>query len=194
MVLSIDPKRTAILAMDLQNEIVNATPNGVQVLANVRRVLEAGRQKRVAVLYITVSFRSDYRDAPIAQPLFQMVRQAAMLRAGTPGAEIHADVKPRADEPVLNKTSVNPFLSTNLQQLLHSLDTNTLILMGLWTNYVVETTARHAADMGHRVMVVREGCASDTEENHNFSMNQILPTVATVCSLDEVLEALREPE
>ena len=191
MVLSIDPKRTAILAMDLQNDIVNATPTGLQVLANIRRALEAGRQKQVPIVYITVSFRDDYGDAPGAHPLFQMVKQNAMLRAGTPGSEVHAEVKPLPHEPVLNKTCVNPFLTTNLQQLLHSLDANTLILMGLWTNYVVETTARHASDIGHRVIMVREGCASNTEENHNFSMQQILPTVATVCGLDEVLQALR---
>ena len=191
MALSIDPKRTAILAMDLQNDIVNATPTGTQVLANIRRVLEAGRQKQVPIVYITVSFRDDYRDAPVAHPLFQMVKQNAMLRVGTSGAEVHAEVKPRSHEPVLNKTCVNPFLTTNLQQLLHSLDANTLMLMGLWTNYVVEATARHASDMGHRVIVVREGCASNTEENHNFSMQQILPTVATVYGLDEVLQALR---
>ena len=191
MALSIDSKRTAILALDLQNDIVNATPTGIQVLAHIRRVLEAGRQKQVPIVYITVSFRDDYSDAPDAHPLFQMVKQNVMLRAGTPGAEVHSEVKPLPHEPVASKTCVNPFLTTNLQQLLHSLDANTLILMGLWTNYVVEGTARHASDMGHRVIVVREGCASNTEENHNFSMQQILPTVGTVCSLDEILQALR---
>ena len=131
MALSIDPRRTAILAMDLQNDIVNATPTGAQVLANIRRVLEAGRQKQVPIVYVTVSFRDDYSDAPGAHPLFQMVKQNAMLRTGTSGAEVHSEVKPLPHEPVLNKTCVNPFLTTNLQQLLHSLDANTLILMGL---------------------------------------------------------------
>lgn len=65
------------------------------------------------------------------------------------------------------------------------------ILMGLWTNYVVEATARHASDVGYRVVVVCECCTSNTEENHNFSMQNILPTVSTVVSLDEVLQALR---
>ncbi|MBI2371387.1 MAG: cysteine hydrolase [Deltaproteobacteria bacterium] len=192
MALMLDLKRTAVLAMDLQNDIVNATP-GIgekKVLANIRQVLDRARQQQVAVVHITVSFRGDYRDAPGASPLFQMVRQNGMLRAGTAGAEIHADVRPQEGEPVLNKTCVDPFLTTNLDQLLHNLDANTLVLMGLWTNFVVEATARHASDLGYRVIVVRECCASNSDENHTFALTQILPMVATVAVLDEVLPAL----
>ena len=191
MALEIDLNRVAILAMDFQNDIVGGTPNVEPVLANARQVLDAGRQKQVPIIYITVSFREDYRDAPSSSPLFQMVQQNNMVRAGTPGAAIHADLTPQANDLVLNKTCVNSFLTTNLQQVLHSLDVNTLILMGLWTNYVVEATARHASDMGHRVIVVRQACASNSEENHNFAMDQILPTLTAVSSLDEVLQALR---
>ena len=190
MALNIDLTRTAILPMDFQNDIIGGTPNVEPVLANARQVLDAGRQKQVPIIYITVSFREDYRDAPSSSPMFQMVQQNGMVRAATPGAAIHDTLTPQANELVLNKTCVNPFLTTNLQQVLHSLDINTLILMGLWTNYVVEATVRHASDIGHRVIVVREGCASNAEENHNFAMDQIFPTLATVCSLDEVLQAL----
>lgn len=190
MALEIDPKRTAVLALDLQNELVNATPGGSQVLVQVRRVLEVARRRAIPIIHITVSFRADYRDLPVASPLFATVRDNTMLCAGTPGAEIHPDVSPREREPVLNKTTVDPFLTTNLQSLLHNFDVNTLVLMGLWTNYVVEATARHAADMSYRVLVVREACASNSEENHDFAMERILPTLATVTSVDEVLQAL----
>ena len=190
MALEVDPKRTAVLALDLQNELVNATLGGSQVLAEVRRVLDVARRQAVPIIHVTVSFRADYRDLPAASPLFATVRDNTMLRAGTPGAEIHPDVSPREGEPVVNKTTVDPFLTTNLQSLLHNLDVRTLILIGIWTNYVVEATARHASDMSYRVIVVREACASNSEENHNFAMDRILPTLATVASVDEVLQAL----
>lgn len=190
MALSIDPKRTAILAMDLQNDIVNATPNGTAALAQVRRVLDAGRRKGVPVVYVTGSFRPDYGDLPAASPLFQGVRQYEMLRAGTPGAAIHEAVQPQEGELVVNKTCVNPFLTSNLEQVLRILDASTLVLMGLWTNYVVEVTARHASDLGYRVVVVGDACASNTDENHRFAIETILPTLATVASVEEVVQAL----
>jgi hypothetical protein len=33
-------------------------------------------------------------------------------------------------------------------------------------------------------------CASNDEQNHEFAMTRILPTIATVASLDDVLAAL----
>ena len=62
--------------------------------------------------------------------------------------------------------------------------------MGLWTNYVVEATARHASDMGFRVFVVRDCCASNIEENHRVAMDRILPTLSYVVESGEILGAL----
>lgn len=89
--------------------------------------------------------------------------------AGSNGAAIHDKIAPLDNELVLNKTCVDPFLTTNLGQALHNADANTLILFGLWTNYVVEATARHASDMGYRVFIVSDCCASNSEENHKFT-------------------------
>jgi nicotinamidase-related amidase len=44
----------------------------------------------------------------------------------------------RPDELVINKTCVDPFLTTNLGQAPINFDVNTLVLIGLWTNFVVE--------------------------------------------------------
>jgi ureidoacrylate peracid hydrolase len=127
---------------------------------------------------------------PRASALWIKLRESRTLIAGTPGAEIHPLLAPRPDELVLNKTCVDPFLTTSLAQALQNFDVNTLILIGLWTNYVVEATARHGADMGYHVVVVRDCCASNDEENHRFSMERILPTIADVAGLDELLAAL----
>lgn len=190
MPLQLNPETTAILALDFENDIVGATPGVAPVLAQARRLLEAGRQLRIPILYIKVSFAEGYKDAPPKAPLFQGARQKGILRAGTPGTEIHEQVRPLPGEPVLNKTCVNPFLTTNLQQRLHLLGASTVIVMGLWTNYVVESTTRHAADMGYEVIVVRDACASNIRENHDFTLKNILPAFATVCDTHDVLEAL----
>jgi nicotinamidase-related amidase len=109
----------------------------------------------------------------------QAHRRLGARRAERPGNEL-----------VLNKTCVDPFLTTNLGQALQNADANTIILMGLWTNYVVEATARHASDMGYRVFLVRECCASNTVENHEFTINKILPTICYVVSVKDTLAAL----
>ncbi len=190
--MKIDPKRTAILSLDVQNDLVAITP-GIgenRVLENIAAVIRAGRRTGAAVIHITASVRSDFRDIPQDNPLWIGIRQARAMIIGTLGAEIHPRVKPLKRELVLNKSCVDPFLTTNLGQALQNADANTLIVMGLWTNYVVEACARHASDMGFRVFVVRDCCASNSEENHAFAMDRILPTLSYVVGADEVLKAL----
>ncbi len=190
--MRIDPRRTAVLALDFQMDNIAATPGVAEakVLEHSARVMAAARARGVPVIHITASVRADYRDMPRASALWIKLRESRTLIAGTPGAEIHPLVKPAPDELVINKTCVNPFLTTNLAQALQNFDANTLVLLGLWTNYVVEATARHGADMGYSVIVVRDCCASNDADNHRFSMERILPTIATVASLDDVLAAL----
>lgn len=192
MALTLDSKRTAILPLDLQNDNIAGTAGleEKQTLEKIARLLDAGRRKKVPIIHITASVRADYLDMPKSNALWRALRASKKLILGTPGAEIHPLVAPRPDELVINKTCVDPFLSTNLGQALINFDVNTLIVCGLWTNYVVEATTRHAADIGYHVVVVSDCCASNNEENHRFAMERILPTLATVATLDEVVAAL----
>jgi len=68
---------------------------------------------------------------------------------------------------------------------------DTLVLMGVWTNYVVGATARTGADSGYRIIVVTDGCASNSDDNHQFFVNTILPTLGTAATANDVIAALR---
>lgn len=193
MKLKLDPQRTAVLLLDVQKDLVDITPGLKQnrVIENMAGVLKAARRRKIPVIHITASVRADFLDLPKDNPLWDGLRKKRQLIIGTKGAAIDPRVKPLKNELVLNKTCVDPFLTTNLGQALQNADANTIILMGLWTNYVVEATARHASDMGYRVFLVREACASNTVENHEFALNRILPTICYVVSVNDVLAALK---
>lgn len=189
----IDPKRTAVLLCDVQMDLVGITPGlkRRRVLQNMAAVLERGRRKKASVIHITASVRPDFLDLPKDNPLWDNLRKAKQLIIGTPGARIHPSVKPLKTELVLNKTCVDPFLTTNLGQALHNADVNTIVLMGLWTNWVIEATARHASDMGYRVFLVEDACGSNTEENHDFAVKNVLPTICYVVSAQDVIAAMK---
>lgn len=191
--MEIDARRTAVLLLDVQNDLVPITAGLKEnrVLEHMAGILRLARRRKTAVIYITASVRPDFLDLPKYNPLWDGLRKARQLIIGTKGAEIHPAVKPLKTELVINKTCVDPFLTTKLGQALHNADANTLILMGLWTNYVVEATARHASDMGYRVFIVKDACASNTVENHEFAINKILPTICYVVNAKDVLAALR---
>ena len=189
----IDSKRAAVLVLDVQNDLVRATPRirENRVLEHIAAVMSAARRRKVPVIHITASVRGDFLDIPRDNPLWDGLRKSRQLIFGTRGAAIHPKVRPLRNELVLNKTCVDPFLTTNLSQALQNHDVNTVILTGLWTNWVVEATARHASDMGYRVYIPRECVASNTFENHDFAINRILPTICYIVKAKDVLAALR---
>jgi nicotinamidase-related amidase len=193
MALTLDPKRCAVMAMDYQNEILAMTPEYREkpLLGTVKRVLEAARHTSAAIVYITVSFRNDYADAPAHSPLFQDAKARGVMKAGSPGAAICDELTPQAGDIVINKHGVDPFNGTHLANVLRARDVDTLVLMGVWTNYVVEATARTGADSGYRIIVVTDGCASDTDGHHYFFVNTILPRLGTAATASDVIAALR---
>jgi nicotinamidase-related amidase len=193
MTLMLDPRRCAFLAMDFQHDILAVTPQYREkhLLETVMRVLDAARHTSATIVYITVSFRDDYADAPAHSPLFQAEKARGVMKVGSPGAAICEELTPQTGDMVINKHSVDPFNSTHLANVLRARDVETLVLMGVWTNYVVEATARTGADSGYRIIVVTDGCASDTEDHHQFFVTQILPMLGTAATATDVIAALR---
>ncbi len=190
--MELDPKRTAVITLDVQNDLVNNTKGvlGSGMLDRMAAILDAGRKAGSEIIHVTASVREDFKDIPKDNPLWIMVRSQKSMVIGTEGAQLHESVAALPGELVLNKTCVDPFLTTNLGQALINADVNTLVIFGLWTNYVVEATARHASDIGYRVFIVSDCCAGNDEDNHKWAMEKMLPTLSYITTTDDVLEAL----
>lgn len=192
---------TALLIMDCQNDIIH--PDGkigrsgaaqrVREHGVVEHIARLGRTARAAglpVIYIRVAFRPDYADLLSGSPRFQHIRTIGALQEGTWGAEIHEALAPVPGDLVITKQCVNPFYGTSLGPLLLRRGIRCLVLCGVATNFVVESTARYAADAGYQVVVVREGCAGFTDELHRFSLEQILPAFGAVVGIEDAVAAV----
>ena len=201
MALSVDKGHTALLAMDFQNDIVHE--NGAfkdfgfaamvkqnDVLAKSARLLDATRRSGVKVIYAIIKYRPGYPERPANSGLFQATIQANAIVDGTWGAEIHESVTPQDGEPVVTKRGVSAFYGSDLAALLVAGGIDTLLLSGVATNFVVEGTAREAADQGYKVVIVGDCCASASQEAHDATLNTTLPFLSTISNLDEVIAAL----
>ena len=201
MALEIERANTALLVMDMENDIVHEEGafkdfgfaqmvKDNDVLGKVSRLLDSARRAGVKVIYISVKFRPGHPEASRSAGLFQAVVDANALVEGTWGAEIHKALTPREGEPVVTKRAVSAFASSDLEKLLKTSGITTLILSGVATNFVVEGTAREALDKGYNVYVVGDCCASVSQEAHDASLSVALPFLATITTLDEVTTAL----
>jgi nicotinamidase-related amidase len=55
---------------------------------------------------------------------------------------------------------------------------------------VVEGTLRDARDQDYDCMVVRDGCAAATAQEHDTCMDFVFPRMASVASVDDVINAI----
>jgi nicotinamidase-related amidase len=115
---------------------------------------------------------------------------------GTWGVEFFEPVAPREGEFVVHKRSVSALVGTELERLLLIRDINTLVLAGGITNFAVEGTARHASDLGYRVVVLEDCTASINDQWQAFSIGQILPLIGEVATTADLQEAVsaHQPE
>jgi nicotinamidase-related amidase len=85
---------------------------------------------------------------------------AAFMRPGTEGVQIHPAVAPAGGEPVLSKSEPNGFLGTELEATLRSREIDELVVAGMMSSMCVDATVRAAADRGFAVTVAHDACAA----------------------------------
>ncbi len=178
--MSLDPKTTAILLIEYQNEFT--TKGGVlhdavagvmdetKMLANTVALVDAARKKGVTIMHAPITFAEGYGELT-SRPygILKGVVDGKAFIQGSWGAKIVDDLTPvKGDIVIEGKRGLDTFASTNLDFILRSKGIKTLILGGFLTNCCVESTMRTAYEHGFDVVTLTDCVAgTSTEEHHN---------------------------
>ena len=115
----------------------------------------------------------------------------------TEGWEIHAAVRPEPGETVVRKRFNSAFRETDLRAHLEARGIGRLILVGIQTEYCVDTTCRVAYE--HGFDIVMPELTNTTFDNGDLEARQIYELYnerifagrfATVCPLSTILESI----
>jgi nicotinamidase-related amidase len=175
------PRGTALLVVDVQEGAVARGPYlGEVVLANIGRLIAACRTGGVEVIHVQHDGEAGEDEEP-----------------GSPGWELHAAVRPQPGERVVRKRFNSAFRETDLRSHLEEGGIGTLILVGIQTEYCVDTTCRVAFE--HGFTVVMPEMTNTTFDNGELTAAQIHELYnrrifdgrfAAVRSMDETLRAI----
>lgn len=160
------------------------------VLARAATVLATARQAGCFVLHVRLAFDPSFELRTNRTPRFDTYPADAAMVRGSAEAEIVAPVAPARGEPVLDKGCVDPFIGSPLAHVLHARGIRRVLFGGVATNLVVESAARHAADIGLRPVVIEDLCASFEADLHDFAISRTLPLFAQVVGSAEILSEL----
>lgn len=190
MSLTIDPRSTAVILIDLQKGIVSRPldPYDAQTIVD-NSVTLAGAVSKAGglVVAVNVAFSPDGGDrlkAPIDAPMpggatppdwSDLVPEIAALRA-----------------PVtITKRNWSAFHGTELELQLRRREIRTIIIGGIATNFGVESTAREGWQYGYHVIIAEDACSSSGGPGmHRFAVEKIFPRLGRVRSTAEILGAL----
>ena len=185
--LQLDPKKTALVLIDLQNAIVGINPvphAAAQVVQNSRKLADAFRVHGAPVIYVRVDL-NDFMQLPVDQPHHRGDKPLpAAASEITPSAGFqHGDI-------LVTKRHWGAFAGTDLEQQLKSRGIDTVVLTGISTNAGVESTARQGTGLGFAFVLVEDACSSQNAEHHRFAFENIFPRLTRVRTTDEVLATL----
>jgi nicotinamidase-related amidase len=140
---------TALVLVDIQNDYF---PGGSMALEG----MDAAAANAAKLL---AAFRE--RQAPVVHVRHLSVRPGATFFVpGTPGAEIHASVRPAAGEPVVEKNFPNGFRGTDLAERLRAAGADSLVIAGAMSHMCIDATTRAAFDLGFKCTVAEDACAT----------------------------------
>ena len=97
---------------------------------------------------------------PLIHVRHDSIKPGSPFAPGRPGNALRPGFEPRGDEPLVTKTVNAAFIGTDLDLRLRRLGVRQLVLFGLTADMCVSTTARVAANLGYRVIVVGDASAS----------------------------------
>ena len=142
---------TALLIIEIQNDYF---PGGAMELEGADA---AGAKAGAALKH----FRS--KGLPIFHVRHLSVRPGStFFLPGTKGAEIHPSVAPLAGEAVIEKNFPNSFRATKLQDELQGV--KNLVVAGMMTHMCVDASVRHAADLGFKITLLGDACATRAQK------------------------------
>jgi ureidoacrylate peracid hydrolase len=200
----LDPARTALLVVDMQNGFLldeyAAYPcaEALTIMPNINRLAQALRATGGTVVWVrnTVNEQeeknwSQWYDLAAGDPARSAKRTAAFQKDAT-GHRIHADLVVEPQDETVLKYRYSAFIqgSSDLHERLQAKGIETVIIVGTSTNACCESTARDAMMMNYKTIMVSDGTATRTDEEHNASLIAIYNIFGDVMDTDLLIRCL----
>ncbi len=147
--VTIDPKVTALLVLDIQRQNCSPRPRCVASVPKIQGLLSQARAKGVPVIY--------------------------SLLSGTTTADILREVAPLGTEPMVSSPSgPDKFHGTDLEKILKDKGFRSVIVVGVAAHGAVIFTGSGAALRGFKVIVPVDGMSAETPYAEQYTAWHLL--------------------
>ncbi len=212
LIEKVQASHTALIIVDMQNDFC-ATDGFVakggrdvshveQMAKRLPELIEHARRADVLVVFVRCAYSTDDNRYLSDVWLEQAARRqgsgytlAPVCQEGTRGGDYYGDVRPVAGDIVVTKHRYSAFHGTDLEVILRSHGVRTVVLTGVSTHVCVETTAREAFVRDYYTVVVADGSAAYSQQEHENALKLIDRFFGEVTTIDQICQLwpLRNP-
>ncbi len=155
---------TALLVVDVQNIMFSVENfplfNGETVIDNIAKIINQSRATNIPVIYM------------------QHTLQSGIFAEGSESWKIHSKITPLSSETVIKKSKCDSFYNTTLQNELNHHNIKNLIIVGMQSEFCIDTICRRAFSLGYNTILVKD--AHSTIDNNVLKAQQIVDHHNTV--------------
>ena len=189
--LVVDPRRTAVLVVDMLNEFCKeggamVLPGYEALIGPQTRLIESARVAGAPIVFVVDTHRRNMRRER------EFAKRTPHCIEGEWGCQVIDELDPREDDIFVVKRRYSGFFNTDLDLTLKDMAVDTVIVVGVVTNICVRSTVHDAFFHGYRVIVPEDCVAATGPREQESSLYDIATHFGFVSDATEVAAALEE--
>ncbi len=201
----LDPGRTALLVVDMQNDFVRVgapqeVPDARSTIPVIRGLVDAFHDLDRLVVYTrflagpgeTLMWTWSPELAPPVRSCWPGTYRAyADVTGEREGPAVIDELAPGPGDLVVDKYGYGAFHRTRLHDILLAHGVDTVVVVGTVTQICVDETVRGAFELGLRAVLVRDAVSSYDPELHEATIRNVAMKFGRVGTAHELLGELR---
>lgn len=169
----IKKEKSALVVWDVQEALVSSIFNREEFIGNLVKIIGKTRTSGIPLFYSKIT--------PLPEKFESPLRKISGFGKFEPG-DVVKEVYPEKGDIVINKNTASFFIGTNFELMLRNAGINTIFFTGIATEMGVETSARHAQNLGFIPVIIQDAVSSRDKEAHERSLKNLarmMPVIST---------------
>lgn len=190
---TIDPKTTALVVIDLDEATVGNDDTSLRMIATVNTLARAVRQSGGTVAWVLSRMNAMPKHFSAVLGIELAARYFNHGQRGGPGTRLwHALQREEADL-VAVKSGASAFFpgKCDLKEQLDARSIDTILIAGTVTNICCESSARDAAELEYKVIMISDALSGHAHGLHDATLATFYRIFGDVRPSDEVSRLLR---
>ncbi|MGC9183346.1 isochorismatase family cysteine hydrolase [Caldisphaera sp.] len=162
------PSNSALIVWDVQNMLVQGIFNKEQFMNSLNNLINSARSLNIPIFYTKITPLPERFESPVRK--FLLSRWGRKASWGNDPNLYELAIKPEKNEIVINKNTASIFVGTNFELMIRNAGITTLVFTGIATEIGVESSARHAFNLGFLPVIAEDAVSSSDKESHERSL------------------------